>query len=160
MTFAVRGSRRRCWVRLASGRPIRHPTACLSGAPIARVGAQRCQQTGLDLNRTGGILGQERFASFSDTSSFVQPWVGLRAAVRPWPRWPFEVGALAQGFGTGGGVWGWGASATATWAMTRWLNLTAGFRALSSGRNFDSARMVRSVNLTAYGPVLGVGFTF
>jgi hypothetical protein len=126
----------------------------------ARVGfAVFLQNMTLDFDRTG-ILGRERFASFSEGNDFVQPWAGFRADIYPWQRWRFEVGALAQGFGVGGGVWGWGASATATWAATDWLNLIIGFRALSTARDFGSSRLFRSTQLTVYGPLVGVGFTF
>ena len=113
----------------------------------------------LDLDRAGP-LGRERVGSLSDSGSFAQPWAGLRGSVYPWPRWRFELGALAQGFGVGGGSWGWGATASATWAATRWLNLVAAFRALNSSRFGGAGQRVRSLNLTAYGPALGVGITF
>lgn len=60
----------------------------------------------------------------------------------------------------GGGSWGWGVTASATWAATRWLNLVDAFRALNSSRFGDVSQKIRSINLTAYGPALGVSFTF
>lgn len=117
------------------------------------------QSAGLDLSRVG-LLGNQHVSGLSDSGSFVQPWAGLRADIYPWRRWRFELGAQVQGFGIDGGVWGWGASASASWAATHWLNLILGFRALSSERFPGSSRTVRSATLTAYGPMLGFGITF
>ncbi len=117
------------------------------------------QSASLNLSRTG-LFGREHVSGLSESGSFVQPWAGLRADIYPWPRWRFELGGQVQGFGIDGGVWGWGATATASWAATHWLNLIVGFRALSSERLPGASRTVRSATLTAYGPVLGFGFTF
>lgn len=113
----------------------------------------------LELN-ANGPLGRQRISTVSANGSFVQPWLGFRADIYPWPRWRFELGALVQGFGVDGGVWGWGTSLTASWAATHWLNLIGGFRALNTGRNLDSSAVVHSLSLTGYGPVLGMEFTF
>jgi hypothetical protein len=100
----------------------------------------------------------------SDSSSFVQPWIGGRFSVFPSPRWRVELGALLQGLGVDGGSLGWGASLIGSYAMTDWAALNLGFRALASKRDIgdDDARVSgqRSLSLTAYGPVLGVSFRF
>jgi hypothetical protein len=89
----------------------------------ARVGfAFMTTSATLDLDRFGP-LGRERTSRLSDSSSFAQPWTGLRASFYPWTDWRFELGAMVQGFGAGGNGWGWGASATATWAANDWLNV-------------------------------------
>ncbi len=67
---------------------------------------------------------------------------------------------MAEGFGVDGGSWGWGASAIASYAMTDWAALSFGFRALSSSRTHDGRVNDGSIDLTAYGPVLGVTFRF
>ncbi len=126
----------------------------------ARVGFAWFQASeSLSVDRTGP-LGRQRVTTVSDSSSFAQPWVGARAAIYPWPRWRFEAGALLQGFGVDGGSWGWGASATATWAANDWLNLMGGYRALKTDRIAGSSRVIQSIKLTEYGPMIGAGFTF
>jgi hypothetical protein len=150
-------------VRVAPGigyQVFNGPLGSVPATLDARVGfAYFASSATLDLEQFGP-LGREHLASVSDNGSFVQPWAGLRGAIYPWRRWRFELAAVAQGFGVSGGVWGWGVTATGTWAATNWLNLIAGFRALNSARNFDSSRAVKSLSLTAYGPLLGVGFSF
>jgi hypothetical protein len=91
---------------------------------------------------------------------FVQPWLGGRVAIYPWPRWRFSLDAAAQGFGVDGGSWGWQVGAYVTWAANSWLNLIAGYRALNTERIGDSTQAIRTLDITAYGPVLAVGFSF
>ena len=150
-------------VRVAPGIGYEVYNGAIGSVPAtldARVGLAWFQMSEtLNLDATGQ-LGRQRVSTLSDSSSFAQPWVGFRVAIYPWPRWRFEVGGLVQGFGVNGGSWGWGASADATWAATDWLNLIAGFRALNTERFPGSSRAVRSVNLTAYGPLIGLSFTF
>jgi hypothetical protein len=100
----------------------------------------------------------------SSNDSFVQPWLGGRLSFIPAPRWRVELGALAQGFGVDGGSWGWGASLIGSYAMTKWATLNLGFRALDTERTHGDrdtlAASRRSLSLTAYGPIAGVGFRF
>jgi hypothetical protein len=101
------------------------------------------------------------FRGISVSDTFVQPWLGFRADFYPWRDWRFELGAMAEGFGVNGGVWGWGASALVSYSITRWLDVTGGFRALSSkGRGDGSGPFKRSIDFTGYGPVLGFGLRF
>ena len=101
------------------------------------------------------------FSRVDVSDTFVQPWAGFRADFYPWTNWRFEVSALAQGFGVNGGSWGWGASALVSYSITRWLDVTGGFRALNSkGRGNGSGPFRRSIDVTAYGPVLGFGIRF
>ena len=150
-------------VRVAPGFGYEVYKGALGGIPATldvRLGfAWFSSSTTLDLDRSG-LLGRERVSSLSYSGSFTQPWAGLRGAIYPWPRWRFELGAVAQGFGVGGGVWGWGTTVSATWAATRWLNLIAAFRAINSSRNFGSDQKIRSISLTAYGPALGISISF
>jgi hypothetical protein len=97
-----------------------------------------------------------------DTShSFVQPWAGLRVSFYPWRNWRFELAGMAEGFGVDGGVWGWGASALVSYSIVKWLDVTGGIRALNSrGRGNGSGAFKRSLDITAYGPVLGFGIRF
>ena len=81
------------------------------------------------------------FPGVSVSHNFVQPWAGFRADFYPWRDWRFELGATVDGFGVNGGVWGWGASALISYSITRWLDVTGGFRALNSkGRGTVPAR--------------------
>jgi hypothetical protein len=101
------------------------------------------------------------FSGISVSHSFVQPWAGFRADFYPWRDWRFELGAMAEGFGVNGGVWGWGASALVSYSITSWLDVTGGFRALNSkGRGNGSGPFKRSIDFTGYGPVLGFGIRF
>ncbi|PPQ27860.1 hypothetical protein [Rhodopila globiformis] len=113
----------------------------------------------LDLDRIG-LLGRERVIGISQSGDFTQPWLGLRGAIYPSPRWRFMLEAQGQGFGVSGGSWGWQVSAIGTWAATSWLNLNAGFMALHESGNLDASRAVKAFNATLYGPVLSVSFTF
>ena len=96
----------------------------------------------------------------SPDGSFVQPWLGLRGSFYPAERWRIELAALGQGFGVGGGSWGWGTSLIASYAVNRWLDLSAGFRALHSTRSNEGRAAERSFEMTAYGPIFGIGFRF
>ncbi|OYV34681.1 MAG: hypothetical protein B7Z80_20550 [Rhodospirillales bacterium 20-64-7] len=90
-------------------------------------------------------------------------WTCRRCASRqgyPWPRWRFQLAALGQGFGVGGGTWGWQVSAIATWAATNWLNLNAGFNAMHESGALAPSRVIRQIDTTMYGPVVSVSFTF
>lgn len=96
----------------------------------------------------------------SGGGGFVQPWLGGRVAIYPWPDWRFSLDASAQGFGVSGGSWGWQVGAYVTWSANSWLNLIAGYRALNTDRIGESTQALRTLNITAYGPVLAVGFSF
>ncbi len=101
------------------------------------------------------------------SSSFIQPWLGFRADLYPSTDWRIELGAFAQGLGVDGGSIGWGASLLASYLFTNWLDGSFGFRALNTQR-YPGARdpldgrlaRSRSVDITAYGPVLAIGFRF
>ncbi|HUC18941.1 MAG TPA: hypothetical protein VMA37_14770 [Acetobacteraceae bacterium] len=115
----------------------------------------------LDLSRFGPQGRALAGSSLSTSSDFVQPWLGVRASIYPWPRWRFQLAALVQGLGVSDGSWGWGAGLYASWAATKWLNLVAGFRALDSANNDrSSSAVVRSISVTVYGPLVGLDFTF
>jgi hypothetical protein len=106
-----------------------------------------------------GPAGNTRISNIDHSSGFVQPWLGLAGAVYPWAHWRFQVEGTVEGFGVSGS-WGWGAAALLTWAANDWLNLSAGYRALHTDRKEPPSAVIQSVNLTAYGPVASVGFSF
>jgi hypothetical protein len=111
-------------------------------------------------NATANIT-QTLAPGVSVSHSFAQPWAGFRADFYPWTDWRFEIAANAEGFGVDGGVWGWGASGLVYYSINRWLDVAGGIRALSSrGRGNGSGPFARSLNITTYGPVLGVGIRF
>ncbi len=93
---------------------------------------------------------------------FIQPWIGTRIDFIPAPNWRIELTAMAQGLGVSGGTWGWGASAMLSYAINDWFALDAGYRALNSERlngNRDTPGATsRTLNLTTYGPVVGMTF--
>ncbi len=104
---------------------------------------------------------QSPLSGVDASNSFVQPWAGFRADFYPWRDWRFELGGMAEGFGVDGGVWGWGASALVSYSILKWLDVTGGIRALASlGRGNQSGAIKRSLDITAYGPVVGFGFRF
>lgn len=149
--------------RVAPGFGYQAYNGTLGGMPVtldARVGfAWFTSSVDLKLDRFPPS-GTTRVASLSQSDSFAQAWVGFRGALYPWPRWRFELTAQAQGLGIDSGAWGWATSATASWAATDWLNVIGGFMANNTSRHGDSARGIQSLSLTAYGPLLGVSFTF
>jgi outer membrane protein OmpA-like peptidoglycan-associated protein len=102
-----------------------------------------------NLNGEGILTGR-----VSGNGDFIQPWLGTRVDFIPSPRWKIELAGLAQGFGIDGGSWGWGASAILSYAVSSWFDTDIGYRALRTQR-FGAGR---SLNLTAYGPVVGFSF--
>ena len=112
------------------------------------------------------LKGEDRLQGEASVSGdFVQPWLGARIGFVPTPRWRVELGALVQGMGVDGGSWGWGASAVASYAFTSWLSADLGFRALNTdNRDFGGSRTAgdsaRTMNITAYGPLAGIGLRF
>ena len=97
----------------------------------------------------------------NSSGDFIQPWFGTRIDFIPAPSWRIELTAMAQGLGVSNGSWGWGASAMLSYAVTDWFALDAGYRALNTqrfgSRNLPDASR-RSLDITAYGPVLGATF--
>ena len=53
---------------------------------------------------------------------------------------------MAEGFGVNGGVWGWGASALVSYSITRWLDVTGGFRALEFEGSRQRFRPVQTLH--------------
>src|SRR5271165_5373273 len=109
--------------------------------------------------------GEEDLAGRSTSSNptFVQPWLGTRADFILSPHWRIELGGLVQGFGVDGGSWGWGAGGSVSYAVNDWFSVIAAARALDTerfglGRNTLGVR--RSLHITTYGPIIGVGFRF
>jgi hypothetical protein len=96
--------------------------------------------------------------------SVVQPWVGTRVTLVLSPHWRLVMNAQAQGLGLPDGSQGWGAGIDGSYAFNEWLNLTLGFQALHTERAQGNTSLAgaerRSFSLTAYGPVVGVGFRF
>jgi len=111
--------------------------------------------------RATARIEESPLSGIGGNETFAQPWLGFRADFYPWQSWRLELGAMGEGFGVDGGVWGWGASALVTYSVNRWLDITGGFRAIASrGRGRGSGPLDRSIDITAYGPLLGVGVRF
>jgi hypothetical protein len=100
----------------------------------------------------------------SGNDSSIQPWLGARATFIPSPRWRVMINAIYQGMGVDGGSQGWGATAIASYAVTDWMDVSLGFRALETTRGKGPGDLPgsdrRSFSILAYGPLLGVGFRF
>jgi OOP family OmpA-OmpF porin len=109
-----------------------------------------------NLQGEGNLTGEVK-----NDGDFLQPWFGTRIDFIPAPNWRLELTAIAQGLGVSGGSWGWGASATLSYAVTDWFAVNAGYRALNTERTGDRNlpdSSKRSLDLTAYGPVIGMSF--
>jgi outer membrane protein OmpA-like peptidoglycan-associated protein len=98
------------------------------------------------------------------SGNFVQPWLGTRIDFIPAPSWRIELAAMVQGMGVDNGSWGWGASAIVSYAVSSWFDVDAGYRALNSERNQGNRDTPgagrRSLDFTAYGPVVGITLRF
>jgi len=151
------------YVRVAPGVGYQVYNGLLGTVPATldgRLGFSWLQLEGsLKLDQTGPA-GKTRISDINHSSSFVQPWIGLQGALYPGQNWRFQVEAMVDGFGVSGGSWGWGAAAILTWAANDWLNLNAGYRALHADREEPQSAKIRSINVTAYGPVVSAGFSF
>jgi hypothetical protein len=150
-------------VRVAPGigyQVFNGPVAGIPATLDARVGfSWFTSSSTLGLDRIGP-LGRERAFTIDESGEFTQPWLGLRASIYPGPRWRFQLLASGQGFGVGGGTWGWSVAAIGTWSATSWLNLNAGFIAQHESGTLAPSRLIRELSTTLYGPVLSVSFTF
>ncbi len=114
--------------------------------------------TSQSLRGEGLLTGQGR----SSNDSFVQPWMGVRVAFVPAERWRVTLDGIVQGFEVNGG-WGGGGAIYASYALSELVSVSAGFRVLNS--YFEGSRDTyngtrRSLDLTAYGPMMGLSFRF
>ena len=148
-------------VRVAPGFGYRVLSGDVGGIPVTMDA-----RTGFAVFTWSSSVSSERnqLGSADESGTFVQPWLGTRVSIYPSPRWRIELSGLVQGFGVGGGSWGWGASAMVSYAVTDWMVVTGGFSAIRSSRSEETTRTflpaTRSIDMVAYGPVLGVGFRF
>lgn len=142
-------------LRISPGLGVQFVRSELFGAPVSAD-----LRAGFTSTTTGASANPARSAihGLNSTGSFVQPWMGLRGDIYPSPKWRIELGAQADGIGIDG-VWGWSASLTASYLITKWLDVSIGFAALNTQRSGGLDRQ-RGLNLTGYGPVAGVGFRF
>jgi outer membrane protein OmpA-like peptidoglycan-associated protein len=111
------------------------------------------------LQGEGNLTGE-----IGNSGNFIQPWLGTRIDFVPSPNWRIELTAMVQGMGVDNGSWGWGASAIVSYAVTDWFDMDAGYRALNTERNQGNldtpGASKRSLDITAYGPVVGVSLRF
>jgi outer membrane protein OmpA-like peptidoglycan-associated protein len=112
-----------------------------------------------NLQGEGNLTGE-----IGDSGNFIQPWLGTRIDFVPSPNWRVELTAMVQGLGVSNGSWGWGASAIVSYAVSSWFDVNAGYRALNTERNQGDVNTPgtskRSLDLTAYGPVVGFSLRF
>lgn len=147
------------YVRVAPGLGYQIYSGDVFGMPTsvdARVGFAYFEHWE-NLNGEGILTGR-----VGSSSNFIQPWLGTRIDFVPAPNWRIELAALGQGFGIDGGSWGWGASAMLSYAVSDWFDVNAGYRALNTERDHgtrdNASASGRSLDFTAYGPVVGVSF--
>ncbi len=147
-------------VRVAPGVGYRVYADTVLGVPTsvdARVGFAYFD-TSQSLDGEGLLTGKSR----SSSDSFVQPWMGLRVAFVPAERWRITLDGIVQGFTVNGG-WGGGGAIYASYALSELISLSAGFRVLNSyseGSRDTYNGTRRSLDLTAYGPMIGLSFRF
>ena len=144
--------------RIAPGLGYQVYSDAVAGVPVTVDGRAGFSVLAWDVSAK---IEESPLSGVSVSKSFAQPWAGFRVDFYPWTDWRFELAAMGEGFGVNGGVWGWGASALASDPITSWLDVTGGIRALaSSGRGDSSGTLKRSIDFTAYGPLLGFGVRF
>ena len=145
-------------VRVAPGFGYQVYSGSLAGIPITvddRVGFSYLTWS------LSAKIEQTPFSGVDASHDFLQPWAGFRVDFYPGKNWRLELGANAEGFGVDGGVCGWGASALVYYSINSWLDAAGGFRALSSrGRGNGRDPFRRAIDITLYGPILGLGVRF
>ena len=108
-----------------------------------------------NLNGEGNLTGAP-----SGGGNFIQPWAGTRIDFIPAPHWRIDLNALAQGMGIANGSWGWAASGVISYAVNDWFDVNAGYSAINTQHGQGGGAPKRTLELNAYGPVLGVSFRF
>lgn len=94
----------------------------------------------------------------SHGDNFVQPWVGTRINFIPARNWRLELTALVQGMGAD--HLSWGAAGVISYAVSDWCAVGVGYKAQNAAHNGGPGIPKEALNLTAYGPMLGVTFRF
>jgi len=118
-----------------------------AGATYAEVGA--------DAEFSAG-----RFAGAkSYDQNFVQAWMGERIDYYPTPRWRIENTAAIKGIG---GPVGWDAGISVTYLVSRWFDVSLGYRASETKRDPGTLPdgALRSVRILLYGPTASLGVRF
>jgi hypothetical protein len=100
----------------------------------------------------------------SHSLDVVQPWIGTRIDFVPANNWRIELAGLVQGLGAGNASWGWGASGLISYAVNDWCAVGLGYKTLNTEHNAGNRGIGGApkpgLNLTGYGPMLGVTFRF
>lgn len=94
----------------------------------------------------------------SSSDNFVQPWVGTRIDFIPRSNLRLELTALVQGMGAD--HLSWGAAGIISYAISDWCAVGVGYKAQNTAHNGGPGIPKEALNLTAYGPMLGVTFRF
>jgi hypothetical protein len=101
-----------------------------------------------------------RFAGAkSYNQSFVQAWMGERIDYYPTPRWRIENTAAIKGIG---GPVGWDAGINVTYLVSRWFDVSLGYRASETKRDPGTLPdgALRNVRILLYGPTASLGVRF
>jgi hypothetical protein len=120
----------------------------MAGARYQRI------ETDMDLSVGGVPTG-----SFGSTRNWTDPIVGLRYNTPLGADWRLNARADIGGFGVGSDF-AWNASAIATYKFSELFGAYLGYRALSFDWTDLGAGGRTAYNLSMYGPILGISFTF
>jgi hypothetical protein len=110
--------------------------------------------TDMDLSVGGVPTG-----SFGSTRSWTDPIVGLRYETQLGADWRLNARGDVGGFGVGSDF-AWNASAIASYKFSQLFGLYAGYRALSFDWEDLGPGGRTAYNLSMYGPILGISFSF
>ena len=124
--------------------------------------AARAGFTYASLSADAELQAGEFAGSGSVSRSLIQPWIGERFDYYPSPRWRIENTLALTGLGVDGGSIGWNGNLTASYLVTKWLDVRAGYQVnqLKKNASILADGTNRSVNILLYGPFVGFGFRF
>jgi len=111
-------------------------------------------ETDMDLS-VGGIP----TSSHESSKTWTDPIVGLRYSTQLGGDWSLHTRADIGGFGLGSDFV-WNASALARYKFTELFGMTLGYRALSFDFEDGSGAGRVTYNLSMFGPIIGVSFSF
>jgi len=111
-------------------------------------------ETDMDLS-IGGVP----LSSHKSSTSWTDPIVGLRYNTPLGGDWSLHCRSDIGGFGVGSDFV-WNASAVANYKFTELFGVTLGYRALSYDFSADGPSGRTSYNLSMFGPIIGVSFSF
>lgn len=117
------------------------------------------QYFGMDID--SGFEGSP-FGGVSRSTSYAEPWLGLRGTYYASSDWRITADAAATGFGVNDGSWGWNGRLLVSYLVTSWFDVSLGGFAMQTNKPEGAGLLnaPRSLHLLSYGPVLAIGFRF